>query len=226
MGNSNKKVNGNWGSFGDYEACSKTCGSGTQRRYRACNNPAPKHGGKGCPGVNFENRACNTNLCPVPITTQQSIITISTEKTTKKIITTRSSTKEFIVKDTVPAKPISSIAIILGVSISLLLLVIFLVTCMIVYRKKKNKKNSSQSAQPTNVDDNALPHITDSRSNENVYYSVTEEGCTSLIQTQTSKEYAELGEGGGRIGGNKNVIIESHYCEVKNEQEYDNIGQT
>ena len=57
-------VNGNWGGFGNYGACSKVCGGGTQKRYRSCNNPAPAYSGKGCSGVNYQMRACNTHACP------------------------------------------------------------------------------------------------------------------------------------------------------------------
>ena len=57
-------VNGNWGAFGPYGACSKSCGGGTQTRHRACNNPAPAHGGRACPGSSSNFRACNTHHCP------------------------------------------------------------------------------------------------------------------------------------------------------------------
>ena len=57
-------VHGNWGGFGAYETCSKSCGGGTQKRYRSCNNPAPAHGGRTCAGLNYQFRACNTHKCP------------------------------------------------------------------------------------------------------------------------------------------------------------------
>merc|ERR1712038_805760 len=34
-------INGGWGSWSSYSSCSRTCGGGTQRRYRPCNNPSP-----------------------------------------------------------------------------------------------------------------------------------------------------------------------------------------
>ena len=57
-------VHGNWGGFGAYETCSKSCGGGAQKRYRSCNKPAPAHGGRTCAGLNYQFRACNTNKCP------------------------------------------------------------------------------------------------------------------------------------------------------------------
>uniref|UniRef100_A0A7M5TX24 Hemicentin-1 n=1 Tax=Clytia hemisphaerica TaxID=252671 RepID=A0A7M5TX24_9CNID len=58
-------VNGNWGSWGSYGSCDNKCGGGVQERFRYCNNPAPAHGGKGCPGYAKMVRACNTHKCPV-----------------------------------------------------------------------------------------------------------------------------------------------------------------
>jgi len=43
-------VNGNWGAWGEYGSCYKSCGGGVKERFRACNNPAPKFGGKKCEG--------------------------------------------------------------------------------------------------------------------------------------------------------------------------------
>ena len=31
---------------------------------RACNSPAPRYGGKACPGLNYDTRPCNTHACP------------------------------------------------------------------------------------------------------------------------------------------------------------------
>jgi len=53
-----KIVNGNWGAFGAYGACSVSCGVGTQTRTRQCNNPAPNACGASCPGSATETRAC------------------------------------------------------------------------------------------------------------------------------------------------------------------------
>ena len=56
-------VNGNWGPWGAYDTCTKTCGRGTQTKYRECNNPAPAHGGDQCEGSLGETRTCNEDAC-------------------------------------------------------------------------------------------------------------------------------------------------------------------
>merc|ERR1712113_3489 len=53
----NCPVDGKWGSWGGYGSCNKNCGSGNQYRYRSCNNPTPKHGGKTCPGSSSSSRS-------------------------------------------------------------------------------------------------------------------------------------------------------------------------
>jgi hypothetical protein len=58
-----KKVNGNWGAWSAFGACSKTCGGGTQTRTRLCNNPAPANGGAACVGSASESQSCNTQSC-------------------------------------------------------------------------------------------------------------------------------------------------------------------
>ena len=56
-------MNGNWGSWGRYGSCNNKCGGGVQERFRTCNNPAPAHGGSGCPGYSKMVKACNTQAC-------------------------------------------------------------------------------------------------------------------------------------------------------------------
>jgi len=58
-------VNGNWGKWGAYGGCNHKCGGGVMERFRSCNNPAPQHGGKGCPGSSKYVRVCNLHKCPV-----------------------------------------------------------------------------------------------------------------------------------------------------------------
>jgi len=61
-------VNGGWGEFGDWEECPVSCGGGEQKRVRACNSPAPAHGGDDCAAdgsSSAETRNCNENLCPI-----------------------------------------------------------------------------------------------------------------------------------------------------------------
>lgn len=59
-------VDGGLSKWGAYTKCSATCGGGTQQRARACNNPAPAHGGKPCVGDLLESRTCNNDPCPTP----------------------------------------------------------------------------------------------------------------------------------------------------------------
>ncbi len=39
---------GNWGPWGQWEACEADCGDSVQYRRRLCNAPAPSHGGRLC----------------------------------------------------------------------------------------------------------------------------------------------------------------------------------
>ncbi|XP_067024328.1 uncharacterized protein [Acropora muricata] len=57
-------INGGWSFWGHWRPCSRTCGSGTQRRRRRCTNPPPRNGGASCAGRDFEIRHCNKMACP------------------------------------------------------------------------------------------------------------------------------------------------------------------
>ena len=57
-------VNGNWGEWSPWNACSISCGSGMTNRTRNCDSPEPKFGGKFCNGTNTDNKACNDKSCP------------------------------------------------------------------------------------------------------------------------------------------------------------------
>ena len=57
-------VDGNWGAWSAYGACSVTCGAGTQTRTRVCDNPAAAYGGALCPGDDVETSDCNDGACP------------------------------------------------------------------------------------------------------------------------------------------------------------------
>ncbi|KAK3583750.1 hypothetical protein CHS0354_022782 [Potamilus streckersoni] len=57
-------IDGAWSDFGPWSSCSVTCGGGTQKRYRYCNNPIP-HGGAYCVGSSEEQQSCNTQSCSV-----------------------------------------------------------------------------------------------------------------------------------------------------------------
>ena len=65
-------VNGGWSSWyswSSYGSCSKTCGYGTKKykRWRYCNNPTPKNGGRGCYGssTTFSYKSCLVRYCPI-----------------------------------------------------------------------------------------------------------------------------------------------------------------
>ncbi|XP_054845182.1 A disintegrin and metalloproteinase with thrombospondin motifs 20 [Eublepharis macularius] len=57
-------VDGEWGSWGPYSSCTRTCGGGIKSTTRLCNRPEPKHGGKYCIGRRMKFRSCNTDSCP------------------------------------------------------------------------------------------------------------------------------------------------------------------
>ena len=56
-------VDGGWSSW-TYGPCSKTCGGGTQRETRSCDNPTPYCGGNGCSGLSVDQNVCNDHCCP------------------------------------------------------------------------------------------------------------------------------------------------------------------
>ena len=56
-------THGNWGTWSTYSTCSTTCGAGSQRRSRKCNNPAPSNGGRYCSGLGNQYKKCNTRSC-------------------------------------------------------------------------------------------------------------------------------------------------------------------
>jgi len=58
-----QKVPGNWGDWSQWSPCSKKCAGGTRDRFRECNNPAPKFGGKYCEGEGEAMEACNEEAC-------------------------------------------------------------------------------------------------------------------------------------------------------------------
>uniref|UniRef100_A0A3B1IPV9 ADAM metallopeptidase with thrombospondin type 1 motif 20 n=1 Tax=Astyanax mexicanus TaxID=7994 RepID=A0A3B1IPV9_ASTMX len=59
-----RPVHGEWGPWGPYSVCSRTCGGGTRSTSRDCNKPAPKNGGRFCVGRRMKFRSCNTEPCP------------------------------------------------------------------------------------------------------------------------------------------------------------------
>uniref|UniRef100_A0A8C5W708 ADAM metallopeptidase with thrombospondin type 1 motif 20 n=1 Tax=Leptobrachium leishanense TaxID=445787 RepID=A0A8C5W708_9ANUR len=59
-----RPVDGEWGSWGPYSSCSRTCGGGIKSSTRECNHPEPRNGGKYCVGRRMKFRSCNTESCP------------------------------------------------------------------------------------------------------------------------------------------------------------------
>ncbi|XP_071807824.1 uncharacterized protein [Asterias amurensis] len=55
-------VDGGWGAWGGWTLCNTDC---YKYRYRTCDNPVPKYGGKECPGDSRKTAACSLVVCPV-----------------------------------------------------------------------------------------------------------------------------------------------------------------
>jgi len=63
-------INGQWGGWDAWGACSKSCGGGVQHSERRCDSPVPQYKGcKGCSGgdeASRKTRPCNTEVhCPI-----------------------------------------------------------------------------------------------------------------------------------------------------------------
>ena len=54
-------VDGDWGPWGSWSDCTRSCGSGNQKRYRVCHEPL--FGGKSCLGDESQVRKCNVKPC-------------------------------------------------------------------------------------------------------------------------------------------------------------------
>ncbi|XP_069108099.1 thrombospondin-1-like [Argopecten irradians] len=57
-------VAGGWGTWSDWTPCSTTCGEGHKSRNRACDSPAPQHGGQQCNGDSSQTELCTNSPCP------------------------------------------------------------------------------------------------------------------------------------------------------------------
>ncbi|XP_076683108.1 A disintegrin and metalloproteinase with thrombospondin motifs 15 isoform X2 [Andrena cerasifolii] len=57
-------VDGQWGEWGRYGECSRTCGGGIKKKYRECDSPPPQNGGHYCVGDRVKYRSCGTRECP------------------------------------------------------------------------------------------------------------------------------------------------------------------
>ncbi|KAJ7352814.1 hypothetical protein OS493_033624 [Desmophyllum pertusum] len=59
-------VDGMWGSWTTWTACSKTCGYGIRERKRVCDNPKPAYNGASCVGIGYQKRRCHAYYpCPI-----------------------------------------------------------------------------------------------------------------------------------------------------------------
>ena len=58
-------VDGNWGAWSSFGACSQTCGPGTQTHSRICDSPGPLYGGLYCQGSATESQSCKVQDCQV-----------------------------------------------------------------------------------------------------------------------------------------------------------------
>ena len=67
-------VDGQWGSFGRWSTCSKTCGGGIKTRQRLCDNPSPSNNGADCIGNATHWLNCSVNSCPGKKTTNILVI--------------------------------------------------------------------------------------------------------------------------------------------------------
>eukprot|EP00795_Rhopilema_esculentum_P010741 gene10741-19526_t len=56
-------VDGFWGSWSSWAACSKSCDKGTRRRSRQCNSPRPANGGRNCKGAATDTEKCMRRTC-------------------------------------------------------------------------------------------------------------------------------------------------------------------
>ena len=57
---------GAWSAWSPFTKCSRACGGGVRKRFRACDSPAPRNGGKFCVGDRVLYESCNTHECLAP----------------------------------------------------------------------------------------------------------------------------------------------------------------
>ncbi|KAI8488027.1 hypothetical protein Bbelb_341450 [Branchiostoma belcheri] len=58
-------LDGQWSAWGEWSACSESCGDGTQMRSRSCDDPEPVNDGDYCVGHDNETQSCNEGACAV-----------------------------------------------------------------------------------------------------------------------------------------------------------------
>lgn len=57
-------VDGGYSEWGEWNACTVTCGIGSKSRTRDCDNPVPDYGGANCSGDSEDIMTCNETPCP------------------------------------------------------------------------------------------------------------------------------------------------------------------
>ncbi|XP_078662008.1 SCO-spondin-like [Branchiostoma floridae x Branchiostoma belcheri] len=57
-------IDGGWSDWTEWTECSHTCGIGTRKRTRKCDNPPPQNGGKDCEGQDMDAWSC-ASPCPI-----------------------------------------------------------------------------------------------------------------------------------------------------------------
>lgn len=57
-------MEGGWGNWSTWGACSRSCGAGVSIQTRECDHPAPAHGGSFCIGQRARYKTCNIDPCP------------------------------------------------------------------------------------------------------------------------------------------------------------------
>ena len=57
-------VDGGWGNWTTWTACSQTCDTGSTTRERTCDNPIPQYGGNNCSGNGTDTASCLLTHCP------------------------------------------------------------------------------------------------------------------------------------------------------------------
>ncbi len=66
-------IDGNWGAWSEWSDCQSDCGVATRHRTRACIDPPPAHGGRGCEGDAEEYHDCKLDHCPSEYFTRQKL---------------------------------------------------------------------------------------------------------------------------------------------------------
>ena len=56
-------VDGGWGDWSEFTACSASCGNGSIQRTRNCDKPAPQNNGSDCQGAGIETNVCTETAC-------------------------------------------------------------------------------------------------------------------------------------------------------------------